>query len=333
MRVPFAFIKAAAGGGTPPNVTAISPVVGDYSGGTAVTVTGTDFTGATGATIDGVALTSFLVVNSTTITGVTQANTASATAKDVVVQHPSGNDTLAAAYKYWNPSVLAKCMMWLRADLGVSHTGGLVDSWASQVDGGDSNKTVTSSGANRPTQATDAAYNGKHVIKTTGANQRLMPAGVWSASSAIPNEFSIVGHCPAGSIQTIVDGYDTGTTRAFIRSASTGTNTWSCGATANLIGVTVASTSPSIVSGVLNGGTSKLYVNDHDTTNATGTAGSSLVMGSASIFVNAGSGAPTANAASGTFIAEAVWFSDELTNAERLELYTYYGGRYGLAYS
>ena len=54
-------------------VTSVSPSSGTLNGGTAITITGTDFTGATGATINGVPITSFAVVNSTTITGVTPA--------------------------------------------------------------------------------------------------------------------------------------------------------------------------------------------------------------------------------------------------------------------
>lgn len=328
------FIGAAFGGAAPaPTTSSIAPVVGDYSGGTPVTITGTNFTGATGATIGGTAITSFSVVNPTTITGVTASHAASATAVDVVVQHPSGNATASAAFKYWNPSVLAKCVMWLRADLGVTEAAGLVTAWASQVDGGNANKTVSASGAQRPTQATDAGYNGKQIIKTTGASQRLVPPAAWAVSSAVPNEMATVGHCPSGAAQTIVDGHDINTTRNFIRSTATG-DFWGMGVTSVLNGVTHASTTPTIVSALFNGASSKLYVKNSQTANATGNPGSQ-VQGSADIFCNGGSdgGGPNSNAASGAGIAEGAWFNDVLTDPERLELFTYFGGRYALTYS
>ncbi|MBI3072048.1 MAG: IPT/TIG domain-containing protein [Deltaproteobacteria bacterium] len=55
----------------PPHVSSIVPSTGPSSGGTPVTIYGTDFADAGGATLGGVPLTQFLVVNPTTITGVT----------------------------------------------------------------------------------------------------------------------------------------------------------------------------------------------------------------------------------------------------------------------
>lgn len=51
-------------------VTSILPTIG--SEGTAITIVGTDFTDATAARVGGVAVSSFTVVNDTTITGVVQ---------------------------------------------------------------------------------------------------------------------------------------------------------------------------------------------------------------------------------------------------------------------
>ncbi len=70
MRIPFSFWSS---GSSPPSVASISPEGGPTTGGTAVTITGTHFTGQTSAKVGGVALTSFVVVNDTTITGVTGA--------------------------------------------------------------------------------------------------------------------------------------------------------------------------------------------------------------------------------------------------------------------
>ena len=81
-------------------VTAISPTSGSVAGGTPITITGTNFTGATGATINGVAVTSFVVVNPTTITAIAPAGVTGA-AKNVVVTTPTGSATGTGLYTYF----------------------------------------------------------------------------------------------------------------------------------------------------------------------------------------------------------------------------------------
>lgn len=70
-------------------ITSIAPATGPAAGGTPVTIKGTNFSGATSATIGGTAVTSFTVVNDTTITGVTPAKAAGA--YNVVVVDDSGS--------------------------------------------------------------------------------------------------------------------------------------------------------------------------------------------------------------------------------------------------
>ena len=82
----------------PPVVTAIAPTAGVAAGGTALTITGVGLTGATGGTLGGAALTSFVVVNPTTITAVAPAHAAGLVS--LVINHPSGNKTKANAYTY-----------------------------------------------------------------------------------------------------------------------------------------------------------------------------------------------------------------------------------------
>ena len=73
---------------TPPTVASYSPSTAPV--GQVVTITGTNFTGATGATIGGLALTSFTVVNFTTITGVIPAGAAT---NPIIVASPGGSGT------------------------------------------------------------------------------------------------------------------------------------------------------------------------------------------------------------------------------------------------
>lgn len=66
-----------------PVITSISPATGSSAGGTNVTITGSGFGGATSATVGGNALTSFVVVSDTSITGTTAAHAVGA--NDVIV--------------------------------------------------------------------------------------------------------------------------------------------------------------------------------------------------------------------------------------------------------
>lgn len=92
-----AYVDASAGGR--PVVTQISPVGGREGGGTSITVTGANFAGPASVTIGGVAATAVTVVNPTTITATTGAN--SGGAKDVFVTNADGRlDALPRGYWY-----------------------------------------------------------------------------------------------------------------------------------------------------------------------------------------------------------------------------------------
>lgn len=78
--------------------TSIAPATGAAAGGTAVVIKGRNFSGAAGATVGGVAITSFKVVDETTITGVTAAHAAGVV--DVVITDDSGNTTATGAFEY-----------------------------------------------------------------------------------------------------------------------------------------------------------------------------------------------------------------------------------------
>jgi hypothetical protein len=79
-------------------VDTITPATGPAAGGTAFTIRGRYFSGASGVTIGGVAVTSFVVVNDSTITGVSGAHTAATV--DVIVQDDAGNVTKTGAWIY-----------------------------------------------------------------------------------------------------------------------------------------------------------------------------------------------------------------------------------------
>jgi IPT/TIG domain-containing protein len=76
----------------------IAPATGAAAGSTPVTIKGTHLAGATGASLGGVALTSFTVVNDTTITGVSGAHATGAV--NVVINDDAGNVTATNAFTY-----------------------------------------------------------------------------------------------------------------------------------------------------------------------------------------------------------------------------------------
>ncbi len=79
-------------------VTGSAPASGPAAGGTVVTVDGTYLTGATGITFGGSAGTAFAVVSPTQVRATTPARVAGLV--DVVVLHPTGNETLRGAFTY-----------------------------------------------------------------------------------------------------------------------------------------------------------------------------------------------------------------------------------------
>jgi hypothetical protein len=88
----FTYTEVAA------TVTDIDPTTGAAAGGTAVTITGTNLTHATGVTFGGGAATSFVVINTTTITCVTPAHAAGVV--NVVVLDSGGNITTVGGFTY-----------------------------------------------------------------------------------------------------------------------------------------------------------------------------------------------------------------------------------------
>lgn len=84
-------------------LTNISPTSGSAAGGTGVTLTGTGLTGAMGIRFGGTNATSVNVVNSTTVTAVTPANTAGAV--DVEITTPSGSATQNNGYTYLTTAI------------------------------------------------------------------------------------------------------------------------------------------------------------------------------------------------------------------------------------
>ena len=99
-------VISAAGTATAPSpytylyqsITSVYPPAGIFSGGTAITITGTFLNGATSVRIGGVACTNVVAVNSTTVTAVTPAGSLGLTS--VAVTTPIGTATAPNAFTY-----------------------------------------------------------------------------------------------------------------------------------------------------------------------------------------------------------------------------------------
>lgn len=97
----------------------------------------------------------------------------------------------------FTPPALPGCSCWLRADLGVTQSGGKVSAWASQVVGVSGDATQAT-GANQPTYLS-SGVNGKPALSFVAASQNVMS---WALSLAGAQTIAIVyklrSECPVG---------------------------------------------------------------------------------------------------------------------------------------
>jgi hypothetical protein len=155
-------------------VTAISPANGVDAGGTAVTITGSGFSGATGAAIGGVALTSFVAVSPTQVTGIAPAGLANTAQLPVTVTTPLGTGTLAAAWEYLDmlvgllsarPAFGTAGRAYFATDTNVEY----IDTGSAWVVPTSSSKTGQSTHAIPDANDTfTAADNAARIVKVTG---------------------------------------------------------------------------------------------------------------------------------------------------------------------
>ncbi len=140
-----------------PNVTGISPSIGDTLGGEAITITGTGFTGATTASLGGAAMTSVVVVNDTTITGVSGARAAGA---NLIIQVDS--IALVTGFTYWSPITPFAPTLFLEEPSYAVAAG--TGTWTARVG------TNMAESTNPPTATAGAP------VFTTAGNSRLLSA-------------------------------------------------------------------------------------------------------------------------------------------------------------
>ena len=172
-----------------PTVTAISPVSGSTSGGTAITVYGTGF--LSGATLTlGTAATNVNIINSTSLTATTAAHTAGVT--NVTVTNTDGQSgTLSNAYTYTNPAPTVSTISPSSGTTGggtpitITGTGFLVG--ASVTFGGSSATNISIVSATSITAVTPAHAAGPINVVVTNTD---------SQSGTLANGYSYVLYPP-----------------------------------------------------------------------------------------------------------------------------------------
>lgn len=300
----------------PPAVSSISPSLGDQSGGTPVTITGTGFASATSAALGGSNLTSFTVVNDTTITGVTASGTRGLV--NVTVTSPYGTGTLSNGYEYFNPLSNGGVLAWYRMDLAAGLIAGKLHTLSDQSGVGDANRNLTAFGADLTYTSSDAAYNNKATATLTSI-ERLESNAAWAAPAPYSQPFTVyaVGNI-SNSNGRIIDGE---TSHRIILMNVGGV--WNLYAGVSFEASAADATIPSVVCGVYDA-TSAIYIDNHTTAGASGASGSdTLTRLTLGAFL--GGGGEMAGK-----IAEVYVCSGAHSVATRLKNMQYLGQRYGI---
>jgi hypothetical protein len=184
----------------PPTISLVTPNIGPTSGGTSVTITGTNYTGCTGVTFTGAAITSFVVVNSTTITGVSPSftTTGSSIGSIVTVQCPPGNvsgSTTPTKFFYSLATDTASVVQFNRGDVGTTIATG-VSQWNDLTATG--NNGVQATGANQPVLTSNFGSTTLPFLRFNGSTARMGMASFAGGFSNLHAAACIVARWPAG---------------------------------------------------------------------------------------------------------------------------------------
>lgn len=173
------------------------------------------------------------------------------------------------------------CRIWFRADMGVTRTLTVIDSWASFDPSG--YVVSQSTGANKPTfTASNAAYNNQPTI-TFGANDYFV-GGLLATPITQPCTWYVVGNGNAAASPTdahvAVDGITAGSSHTISKAEDADNSVAVVNAGSNVWNFTTGADwyAKRIVCAVVNGASSSLYVSS-TTATATGNAGSESVTG------------------------------------------------------
>ncbi len=230
-----------------------------------------------------------------------------------------GGGGAAAAF---SPTSISGIAGWWRADLGRTIATG-VSQWNDQSGSGDANRNlVQATGSKQPTyNATDAAFNNQSTLSFASASsQQLDSAGNWSGALSQPYSIFLVGADGGAGFQ----GWASNTASSVAINYGNGSANMVIYAGSFLASTQGASSSPKMVGGVFNGGSSAIYENAR-TPRATGAAGATA-LAQLTLGANPGAGIYLNGK-----LAEGLVYAKALSAGEIDQLSTYFTSRYGIA--
>lgn len=236
---------------------------------------------------------------------------------------------VAARSTTFVPPLLPGCVIWYRADLGVTVAAGTsnVTGWNDQSGTNDANKNLAT-GVSPSLVAADASYMNQPTIAFNAGIGTYLVSGIWTNLLSQPATWIVVGHTSAaGSNEVAFESNSAGSIGHNV-SRTAGNDVQIKAPNA----VTTASmpqwTNPSVLLGEFNGAASNVYFNNFTTAVATGPSGgnstNSLTVGSSDHAIAIG------NFWGGT-LAEIIGYTGLLTATSKAQLRNYLRGRYGLA--
>lgn len=320
-------------------IASVTPSAGVATGGGTITINGANFVAGMTAKIGTLTCTSPTVVNATTLTCVVPSAGAGVFSQvDVSVTAPGPvTATLTGGYYY-----IGAPKAWLRADAGITQSGGLVSAWNDQS--GTNHATQATSALQPAIIASSARFNGKPVVRFSGGqvlkftnmaalrnvSGASLVVALVSDTTAESYWFSYI--YPSGNdilfagIPAGGGAQDLSSAPGDIGAGGTRTDTspwWYSGGTLDL-GM------PFVASAVANyTGTTLTHYKDGvqlATSNSFASAGNTDNVNAGFGVLGAGNDVPTV-AITGD-IAEFFLYSSALTNAQRLVVETYMRSRY-----
>lgn len=227
----------------------------------------------------------------------------------------------------FKPTDISGCVLWLRADLGVTLVSGAVSAWADQSGGSLLASVTQGTSGKRPTfNASDAGFNSQPTFTFASASTQSL-RGTFGSSLAQPATIIAVAKQASAAVQFVIDSNADATNRWAIYNSTAGNA---------LNGYTPASgdfASVAISNGITNafaiaaefaGASAATYANGTTATGA-GNSGSGVLSGIAV-------GAHQADAGGFDWdgqIAEVIIYSSALSTLSLSRVFAYTNARYG----
>jgi hypothetical protein len=222
------------------------------------------------------------------------------------------------------PTDIAGIELWLRADLGISPTGGPVAAWADQSGTADLNKNVTQAvGSQQPTlNSSDPAYNNQATLSFNSTDSQFMQSGAWASPLPEPETIFIVGNFSGAAVSQYISDSLAENQRVVFNNSGASNGCLYAGSF--LDSGTPLSASPTILVGVFNGVTSSIYVSKRSP-NMTGNSGTppsrtGLTVAGAAAFLNGK-------------VAEVIIYNNILSGSDFTKVLNYLSVRYAIILS